>query len=206
MTYSFYNTPIRRTASGSWIDSCTNQTLNLDGMWHEGQPNGKDIEECVSYTAEGLFVDMRCEKLSECFVCLWRKQPIFTLRGLCSETKIDRDYVLQPNTTYDGHLFFFGFYKNNILFNQEMYSRQIVEDKKEDLFTSSGTMRPTSIVGHLEYDQSENQIPIGLHLWNITDCKEKTYGKLTSVRHFGCKIDSESEMPYVPNSYFLVQI
>ena len=206
MTYSFYNTPIRRTASGSWIDSCTNQTLNLDGMWHEGQPNGKDIEECVSYTAEGLFVDMRCEKLSECFVCLWRKQPIFTLRGLCSETKIDRDYVLQPNTTYDGHLFFFGFYKNNILFNQEMDSRQIVEDTKEDLFTSSGTMRPTSIVGHLEYDQSENQIPIGLHLWNITDCKGKTLGKLTSVRNYFRRKNSETEIFYVSNFVFIVQI
>ena len=176
-----YNTPIRRSSDGCWVNYSTNQTINLDGMWHKGQPNGQPIEECLSYSKTGQFHDTRCETSDGCFVCVWRNEPTFTLRGLCSETTIDRDYVLLPNRTYDQNVLFWGFYKNIILFNRELDARLIVENAMEDLFDSSQIIKPTSIMGTLLYGQDENQMPIGLHVWNITDCKGKTFGKLTSV-------------------------
>ena len=87
-----------------------------------------------------------------------------------------------PNVTYGGNIFFLGFYRNSILFDQDINTMQIVEDKIENLFDSSQPMKPKSIVGYFEYEENNpNQMPIGLHLWNITDCDKKTLGKLTSV-------------------------
>ena len=109
----YYNSPIRRSSDGSWFDYSTNQTINLDEMWHKGQPNGQPIEECLSYSKTGQFHDTRCETSDGCFVCVWRHEPTFTLRGLCSETTIDRDYVLLPNTTYDQNVLFGVFWKDS---------------------------------------------------------------------------------------------
>ena len=68
-----------------------------------------------------------------------------------------------------------------VLFNNEMNARQIVEDQMDDLFQSSPTIRPKSIVGSLKYGYDMNQWPYGLHEWNLTDCYGQTLGKLTSV-------------------------
>ena len=158
--------------------------VNLDGLWHYGEPNGREFENCSSYSKTGQFVDVTCEDYLACFVCLWRNEPTFTLRGLCEETKIDRDYFLLPDLTHDLHAVFFGFYKNIILFDKQMNARVIVEDPNRDLFHSSNKIKPESIVGTLMYkDQYQMPfgMPFGLHVWNVTDCNGNTLGKLTSV-------------------------
>ena len=176
-----YHSPLKKSSNGTWVNYYTNQMVNLDGLWHYGEPNGREFENCSSYSETGEYVDVTCEDYLACFVCLWRNEPTFTLRGLCSETTIDRDYVLLPNTTYDQNVLFWGLFKNIILFNRELDARLIVENTMDDLFDSSQIIKPTSIMGTLLYGQDKNQMPIGLHVWNITDCKGKTFGKLTSV-------------------------
>ena len=151
-------------------------------MWLPGQPNGKDIEECLHiHSKSGLFIDRLCTSIKACFVCAWNHEPTFKLRGLCRGAKVDRDYVLVPQLTYGENVFFSGFYKNDILFSQKKNSWVIVEGRKDDLFQLSNTTKHQRIVGHLISAQNNNVMPFGLHLWNITECGGKTWAKLTSV-------------------------
>ena len=178
-----YHSPLKKSSNGTWVNYYTNQMVDLDGLWHYGEPNGREFENCSSYSETGEYVDVTCEDYLACFVCLWRDKPTFTLRGLCKETKIDRDYVFAPDLTHDQHVVFLGFYKNIILYDKAMNSRVIVEDPTKKLLQSSNKIRPESIVGTLIYEK-ENQMPFGLHVWNVTDCNGKTFGKLTSVSFY----------------------
>ena len=119
----------------------------------------------------------------ECFVCSWKTEPTFRLRGLCSRTKVDKEYVLLPEYTYDEHAFFFGYGENNMLFSQKLKSWLIVEDKSFHLFNEFKVQikEATEIVGIFKPDTIGNQLPIGLHSWNMTDCGGLTLLKLTAV-------------------------
>ena len=119
-----------------------------------------------------------------------KKESIFTLRGFCSGSRIDinmksveRDYVIIPNWTYNEQIFFFGFGQTNILFSHKMKSWLMVEDKQEDLFDGQRQQmnEPKKIVGIVKLNMMSNQLPVGLHLWNITDCEDPVLLKLTSV-------------------------
>ena len=37
--------PLKQNLEGSWIDLNSNEVADLDGMWLQGQPNGKDIQK-----------------------------------------------------------------------------------------------------------------------------------------------------------------
>ena len=59
----------------------------------------------------------------------------------------------------------------------------MVEDKQEDLFDGQRQQmnEPKKIVGIVKLNMMSNQLPVGLHLWNITDCEDPVLLKLTSV-------------------------
>ena len=62
-------------------------------MWFKAQPNGKDIQNCVTFFASsGQFIDESCSYKS-CSVCAWKNEPAFTLRGLDKCKSIDGHYV-----------------------------------------------------------------------------------------------------------------
>ena len=153
---------------GTWFDSNTDELINMEKMWRPGQPNGGNLQECALYHGEdGNYYDDQCSYKS-CFVCSWDKRPVFTLRGLCTNSNIDVKYVMLPQYTYDGTIIFFGFEKNNIIFSQEMNSWLIVEDSIDDLLESSITTKPSKIVGTLTLDKMNNRLPIGKQFWNLT--------------------------------------
>ena len=163
----------------------------MDHLWYSGQPDGMGFEDCSKFDAEtGLYLDVVCSGNKECFVCTWKKESIFTLRGFCSGSRIDRnmksverDYVIIPNWTFNEQIFFFGFGQTNILFSHKMKSWLMVEDKQEDLFDGQRQQmnEPKKIVGIVKLNMMSNQLPVGLHLWNITDCEDPVLLKLTSV-------------------------
>ena len=43
--------PLKQNSEGSWIDLNSNEVADLDGMWLQGQPNGKDIQNCATFFA-----------------------------------------------------------------------------------------------------------------------------------------------------------
>lgn len=180
---------------GSWVDLYTNEAVQTDGMWRSGQPNGEDLEECLSYDAyTGEFVDRACSNEEVlCFTCVWTKEPMYSLRGLCSNANVDTNFNLVPHLTYDKNIFFLGFVRSSILFSNEMKSWLIVEDKQKELFLSNAT-KPTNIIGVYTPDRSGNQLPIGMHSWNITGCQDQLMLKLTPVssKHIQQKTSSFS--------------
>ena len=134
----------------------------MDDLWRPGQPNGGTFQQCTCYHTEDVnYYDETCYYKS-CFVCSWKNEPTFTLRGLCAYTQIDEQYVLLPELSYDGNIYFFGFRYNNILFNKDLGSWIIVEDLTADLFNGK---RPKKIVGIFELDKFEDfQFPIGKNI------------------------------------------
>ena len=156
----------------------------MDHLWYPGQPDGEGFENCAKFdTKTGLYIDAVCSDNKECFVCTWKTEPIFKLRGLCSGSRIDTDYILIQDLTYNEQIFFFGFGYNNILFSDKLNSWLMVEDKQEDLFDGQRQQmnEPKKIVGIVKLNMMSNQLPVGLHLWNITDCEDPVLLKLTSV-------------------------
>ena len=84
--------PIHRKLDGTWFDSNTDELINMEKMWRPGQPNGGNLQECALYHGEdGNYYDDQCSYKS-CFVCSWDKRPVFTLRGLCTDSNIDMKY------------------------------------------------------------------------------------------------------------------
>ena len=50
-------------------------------MWLPRQPNGGSLQKCATFDAEnGLYYDDSCSYKS-CFICSWKYQPVFKLRG-----------------------------------------------------------------------------------------------------------------------------
>ena len=175
--------PIRKS-NESWIESITNELVNLEEMWVPGQPNGGRLQNCTTFNAEtGNFYDESCSYKS-CFVCAWKREPVFKLRGLCDKTQIEQSYVLLPQFKY---VFFYGFERNNILYEEKTGSWLIVEDNQsvEDLVDPANDMKSSKIVGTLNLDKSNNLMPIGNNFWNLTDrCNQMMPLKLTHVSIF----------------------
>ena len=167
----------------SWVDQNENVMLH-NSLWVPGQPNGGDLQKCSSYTSiNGKYYDTSC-LFKSCFVCSWKYQPIFTLRGLCPKSQIDTQFILRPQLEFDKNIFLYGVRKNNIIFDEEKHSWLIVEDKAEDLTRPENTYaRTKNILGTLWLDSSDSHhTPFGTQLWNLTDrCNNLLPLKLTSV-------------------------
>ena len=176
-------TPIKKNRFGHLIDQISNKTVNLDNMWSSGQPNGQDLQQCIElYTSTGQFNDESCT-YKTCFMCKWYSEPVFVLRGLCKTTEIDEKYVLLPDVTYDDNLFFLGLARTNILYSKEMHSWLIVTDLMSELIKPESTKKPSTIIGAFQPNKFGNEMPIGMHLWNLTteECNGMVHLKLTGV-------------------------
>lgn len=169
-----------KSINGSWIDLNSNDIVNLTENWQVGEPNGP-LESCTVFALKsGQLLDTPC--LSEsCFICAWINKPLFTLRGLCSNSKIDHQYVLLPELVYNDRMFFWGFGENNIIFSQEKHSWLIIEDEAVDIIKLK--KKPSKIVGSFQPNEISNQMPIGRQIWNLTSgqCKGLVPLKLTGV-------------------------
>ena len=155
----------------------------LKYVFSKGQPNGADLLPCAEYNTDGgKYHDSSCQ-VKSCYVCAWNHMPVFTLRGLCGNTQLDSKYILRPEITYDGNVFFYGIEMNNIIFNKAIRSWLIVEDKMKTLIRPGPVSGPNTIVGTFQLDKfSDHYMPVGTHLWNITDrCNNIIPLKLTQV-------------------------
>ena len=173
-------TPIGRQIDNTWMDLSNNETVSLNtDMWDVGQPNGEELQECALFNViTGKFFDDSCT-VKYCFLCSWRYKPKFTLKGLCSDSKVDYQYVLLPQKTYDEHVIFSGYQRNYMIFNKELGSWLIIGDK----FVPSDGVMPKIISGKFSPDAFTNQLPVGKQIWQLTEqgCNETLPLKLTHV-------------------------
>ena len=178
----YFIAPFMRMPNESWVDQSENIMLD-NNLWSQGQPNGGDFQKCSTYTVDGKYYDDSC-LYKGCFICSWKYQPLFTLRGLCAKSQIDTQFVLRPQLEFDKNVFFYGVGKNNIIFDEEKQSWLIVDDKDHELIgTENTSARPKNILGTLWLGNSDrHHTPVGTQLWNLTDrCNSLLPLKLTSV-------------------------
>ena len=185
--------PFKRMANESWVDQNENIMINKS-VWFPGQPNGGEFQKCSTYGIteryDGKYFDDSC-LVKSCFVCSWKYQPSFALRGLCAKTQIDTQFILRPQLDFDKNIFFYGVGKNNIIFDVEKNSWLIVEDKEYQLIGPENTsLRPKNILGTLWLDNSQSHhTPVGTHKWNLTDkCDNVLPLKLTHVSYKNNKL------------------
>ena len=164
----------------SWVDVNGNIVVEKS-LWMPGQPNGGDLQTCSSYnTTLGKYYDTSCS-FKSCFICSWKFPPLFRLRGLCTKTQIDNQYILRPSLEFDKNIFFYGVEPNNIIFDEARHSWLIVKDTAVDLIGDG--KRPKQIVGTFwQEDSDTGDVPVGTQAWNLTDrCNNLSQLKLTSV-------------------------
>ena len=178
---SFMIAPINRAQNGTWIDMNTNKLVDMNPLWKTGQPNGREFQNCTGYDLQtSKFLDLDCP-LKNCFVCFWKDEPLFHLKGLCKDSQIDMSYVLLPNWTYDDNFVFSGFDTTNIIFSKVNDAWLIVDNKLAEMQKEVDSN--LTILGKFEPDKFSNQLPIGLKLWELTDedCRKNVSLKLTVV-------------------------
>ena len=178
--------PIRRSSNGTWINQTNNGIIDMEHLWDSRSPNGGALEKCTGFNGNDCkYFDYPCES-KNCFICAWKDNPVFNLRGLCTNTQVNYQYVLAPEKTFGGNVFFFGIGKHNILFNQETSSWLIVKNKMQEIFKPGGISTDSlDVVGTFKPDQSNaHHLPVGTHFWNLTDnCNKVMQLKLTQVRN-----------------------
>ena len=178
--------PMRRSSNGSWINQNNNEIVKMDHLWDSRSPNGKDLEKCTGFNGnDSKYFDTPC-KSKICFICAWKNSPLFKLRGLCTNTQVEKEFVLLPEKTFGGNVFFFGIRKDNILFNQETSSWQIVKNTTEEIFKPGGISTDSlDVIGTYQHDHSHAlHLPVGTHFWNLTErCNKILQLKLTKVRN-----------------------
>ena len=173
--------PINRIQNGKWMDMYTNKLIDMNPFWKTGQPNGREFQNCTGYDLQtSKFLDLDCP-LKNCFVCFWKDEPLFHLKGLCKDSQIDMSYVLLPNWTYDDNFVFSGFDTTNIIFSKVNDAWLIVDNKLAEMQKEVDSN--LTILGKFEPDKFSNQLPIGLKLWELTDedCRKNVSLKLTVV-------------------------
>ena len=153
-------------------------------LWNSRSPYGEDINKCTGFSAnDGKYYATTCNT-KQCLICAWKDSPLFTLRGLCTNTQVDDDYVLLPAKNFGGNVFFFGLRNMNILFNEETSSWLIVKNRTSEIF-KPGKISTDSldVVGTFQLDQSNaHHLPVGTHSWNLTEnCNIVAQLKLTQV-------------------------
>ena len=176
--------PIRRSSNGSWINQNNNGKVDMEHLWDSRSPKGGGLEKCTGFNGNNSkYFDVSCNSKA-CFICAWKDSPVFTLRGLCTNTQVDGQYILRPKKTIGGNLIFFGIKNNNMIFNQETSSWLIVKNGRDEIYKGIST-DSLDVVGTFKPDQSNaHQLPVGIHFWNLTEnCNKVLQLKLTPVRN-----------------------
>ena len=177
---------MRRSSNGSWMNQNNNEIVDMKNLWDSRSPIGGDLNKCTGFSANDCkYYATYCNSKRFC-ICTWKNTPIFTLRGLCTNTQVDNHFVLLPEKTFGGNVFFYGIGKNNILFNQETSSWLIVKNKLKEIFKTGGISSDSlDVVGTFKPDQSDaHHLPVGTHFWNLTEnCNKVLQLKLTQVRN-----------------------
>ena len=179
---------MRRTSNGSWIIQNSDRIVDMKHLWNSRSPYGEDINNCTGFFAnDGKHYANTCNT-KQCLICAWNDSPLFTLRGLSTNTQVDDNYILLPAKNFGGNIFFFGLRYTNILFNQETSSWLIVKNGTNEIFKPGGISTDSlDVVGTFQLDQHSHQshhLPVGTHFWNLTENYNKVLElKLTQVRN-----------------------
>ena len=120
LSYGYWIPVTDSRIEGKWVDFYTSAPVDIAGV-AAGEPNGGvDISCGIIVTLWRGWVDWPCTVTSantlQC-PCESKGQIILTMRGLCSESNIDKYFVPQ-NKEYHGQTLFHGLYKTIIEYHE----------------------------------------------------------------------------------------
>ena len=178
----FYSGFTDREVEGEWRDVNTGDLLTWNN-WLEGEPDGGEDFPCSMMTrwrhGDGRMDDTACARKS-CPICRVKQRTKLQLTGVCSQSNIDRFYVLKSPSELLGMTF------TKMIFSSKNNRWEIVDrNDKEKIFAF--------------INQSE-EIPLGKQRWYFQNnsCEDHVLNLHREVEkpgHFCCEdgscIDSE---------------
>ena len=137
---------------GFWEDAVTGEEINFD-KWAFGEPNGREVENCLSVWRYGKYNDDDCTQ-GFCTICDFENIPQMVLRGSCEASGIDFNYVLAFSEEQDGFYKFVGWKFNEIGFVAEKNRWELVD------------IRTKQVLAHTMTEKgSLPDYPIGIKTW-----------------------------------------
>ena len=171
--------PLYLNDDGNWVEHYSKKLLSPEMKFASGEPNGAPYQRCIVMKDDYTLADIFCFS-KMCPICKWMDNPVFILKGLCPQSKIEHRYVLSIREVYRGMLVFQGFTnKYYIAFHRSKMTWVIL--RFLNMNNQTVPINDDNIYGELT---SSKFLPIGLQKWKIKDeaCTETVVQlKLTSV-------------------------
>ena len=175
----FYTGYTDSEVEGEWRDVNTGDLITWTN-WYKGQPNGGDKQQCCTINvARGTMGDTSCTR-RKCPICRFKQRSKLQLTGVCSQSNIDRFYVLKSQSEL------LGMTSTRMISSSRSHRWEIVDRNNEDkifAFTNQSAV-----------------IPLGKHRWYFQDdsCGDldlNLHREVEKPGHFCCDdgscIDSE---------------
>ena len=127
----------------------------IPNFWYESEPNGDKRENCVVLGNDlGHFYDFFCGKL-HCGICDIGTAPIFTMRGLCSESKFDFHYGWNGEIDEENNnkIFFRGFSKSSLFWDPQHWHWRLEHNSNSSIYAINNS--------------SKESYPFGTHKWYV---------------------------------------
>ena len=133
---------------GEWRDVNTGELLTWTN-WKKGQPNGGDKQQCGRINlGHGKMEDTACGR-KMCPICRFKERSKLQLTGVCSQSNIDRFYLLKSQSELLGKTF------TRMIFSSRSNRWELVDrNDEEKLFA---------------FTNQSAVIPLGKHRWYFQD-------------------------------------
>ena len=142
--HDFYTGYTDREVEGQWRDVDTGDLITWTN-WDKGQPNGGEKEQCARIkVGDGKMKDTACAR-KMCPICHVKQRSKLQLTGVCSQSDIDRFYILKSQSELLGMTF------TKMIFSSRSLRWEIVARNNGDkifAFTNQSAV-----------------IPLGKHRW-----------------------------------------
>ena len=170
---------------GEWRDVNTGD-FSTWSNWAEGQPNGEDAQQCsVIKVSSGQMADKHCTR-EKCPICQVKVGAMLQMSGVCSQSKIDRFYVLRSESEL------LGVTSTRMILSSNSNRWEIVDrNDKAKIFA---------------FTNQSGLIPLGKHRWyfqeeSCGDLDLNLHREVEKPGHFCCEDGSCIESELVCNNF-----
>ena len=175
----FYSGHTDREREGEWRDVNTGGLMGWSN-WYRGEPNGGEKQQCSNiHVSYGTMADTSCARRF-CPICRIKQRTRLQLSGVCSQSDIDRFYVLKSQTEL------LGMTSTRMIFSSKSNRWEIVDRNNKDKIFA--------------FTNKPGVIPLGKHRWyfqeeSCGDLDLNLHREVEKPGHFCCDdgscIDSE---------------
>ena len=162
---------IDQQVEGQWVDANTGEEIK-DIQWKAGEPNNQGNEDCAVLDELGRSIDVYCSS-EFCPACrVQNTQIVFHLQGICTNSFVDRFYILQSSNQLLGYI------QTKMFWSEENKRWEIVN------------LLSNNTAAFMNDSSSKFPLPIGFHPWYFTDGSDCIDSNTkTRILNFHLKVD-----------------